>query len=153
MYRFVLCRAAMEPGTPTTEVVYGELTNATDRQIGESVHGIPSVSLSIRLDHVLANAVLNEECRLKVYRGAALIFHGPIVTVEEVGDNNARTVKITAAGAWWYATKRLIPETLDEVGEIFSHASSVSLLMETMLGAANGRFTGDWAERFTGIEA
>lgn len=138
------------------QTIYGELTNATDRTVTEPHMGTPSVGFTLRLDHTLSNTLLNEECLVKAYRGTRLIFHGPVVTVEEVGSEGSRTVRVTAAGAWWRASKRIIPEATLENG--FSLApTNVEDGFYTILGYGNGYTPNhpsvfDWFDNcFTGI--
>lgn len=130
-WRFIL--------TDETGVVFGELTNARDRQITTSIHGIPSLSFTVRVEHALADMLLNEECRVKAYRGTSLQFHGPVVTAEEVGDSEAQTIRVNAAGAWWYATKRFLPTTLTENGGSFT-ATGGRNLSKLLLTHANGLY-------------
>lgn len=132
-------------------IIYGELTNAIERTVTEPLMGTPSLSCTIRLDHPLANTVLNEECLIKAYRGSILLFHGPVITSEEVGSDNARTIRITAAGAWWRASKRLLRGSLTEDG-YSDVANSTENLMKQIMGHANGAGTAV-PEYFTGIGA
>lgn len=145
-WKFVLCSA-------DGSTIYGELTNATERAIADPHMATPSLGCSIRIDHPLALTVLNEECLIKAYKGVQLRFYGPVVTVEEAGSEGSRTVRITAAGVWWRASKRIIQESTTENG--FSIApTGVATGFENILGYGNGYYPaggGYFDDRYTGI--
>jgi hypothetical protein len=122
------------------QTIYGELTNARERTVSDPHMGTPSLSCTIRIDHPLAGTVLNEECLIKAYRGSALIFHGPVVTVEEVGESNGQSVRITAAGAWWRASKRIIKQSTHEAGLGISPSTHLSNAMGFILNFGNGYY-------------
>jgi hypothetical protein len=139
---------------------YGEITNARERSVSDPHMGTPSLSCTIRIDHELADTVINEECLIKAYRGSRLVFHGPVVTVEEVGEATGQNIRITAAGAWWRASKRIIPASTTENGLSYpaNFSTSREQVMPWLLNYANGYnvtngtpFTEDrnW---FTGIQ-
>jgi hypothetical protein len=132
--------------------IHGEMKNASDRSVSDPHMGTASISFSIRTDHPLALKVLNEECLIKAYRGNMLIAHGPIVTVEEAGGGStARALRVTAAGAWWNASKRIIRQSTVENGFTIA-PGSITVGFGDILRYANGFFNGSYFdEHYTGI--
>lgn len=102
--------------------VHGEITQGEERKINLPFMRVPSASFQIPLAHELAPKVLDTDCLLKCYRtrydtGAReLVFHGPVVTAEEVGEPSKQVVAASAAGPLWRLSKRLIPTSENDAG-------------------------------------
>lgn len=100
---------------PTGDVQW-ELIQAHERRVSLVHNNIPQASFVISSEHPAANSVLNDDLLLKVYRGANLIFHGPIVSAEETAGDQGSTIQANAAGVWWRAGRRLILGSRTDAG-------------------------------------
>lgn len=84
----------------------GEILNASDRQVMLPLSGIKTLGFKVRLDNPLSDyMMLNEANYIKAYRGSTLMFHGPILTVEENGDAVGATLAVNAVGPEWFLWK------------------------------------------------
>lgn len=137
-YRFVLSFAN------GTEL--GEVLDAHDRRISTPNGAVPSASFTVALDHPFADYFLNEDLLLKVYRGPVrlsrygenMIFHGPVISVEEVATEDSQSVRVSAAGAWWRAFRRYVPASLTNNGfSINQTYSDFRLVWKPILTAVN----------------
>lgn len=97
---------------------------------------------------------MDTNCLLKCYRQdpvlgtRTLAFHGPVVSAEETGQDNAQSIAVTAAGPYWRMAKRLIPGSKNKVGFGFGTAASL-----VDLGMIARQIVFDTnAENFTGID-
>lgn len=150
MWQFIL--------TDLNGTVHGELTNAGERKVVLPHLRIPSASFKIHLWHPLASTVMDTDCLLKCYRTdprngtRSLVFHGPVVSAEEVGAPLAQSISVTAAGPYWRLSKRLIPGSdVRATGYgLGTTASPVSLggMAHSILAALNNSAT-----NYTGIAA
>lgn len=101
--------------TDRAGVVQGELTNADGRSLALQLNRIPTASFTIPVWHPLCNTILTTETILKVYRRDPvspftnrLVFHGPVMSVEESGAELGQTLAVNAVGPFWRLTKRFI---------------------------------------------
>lgn len=128
----------------------GELLNASGRRITLGVNRVPSATFTIRLDHPLADKVLEANKLVKAYRDGVLRFVGQIVAAEEVSDpqgGGVASVAVTAAGAAWRLASRLAGKTA--AGYVQGTAGAPvdrGAIMAALLAAAN-------AEAYTGVDA
>jgi hypothetical protein len=97
MWAFVLTDAFYNP--------VGEIINAQDRKVTVPLSKLDTLSLKVRLDNPLAEALSDCEGYIKAYRDGGLEFLGPIITAEEVGDATGATVAINAVSSGWYLNK------------------------------------------------
>lgn len=147
MWSFVL--------TDLQGVQIGEVGNADSRKVDLPLMNAPSATFTIPLYHALANTVLTTECLLKVYRkdpntGAnTLAFHGPVVSVEEVGDNLSQSISVTAAGPFWRLGKRIIPGSLVRTTGV-TFTGDLGSIAQTIVTSCNSTgFTGIWPGSLT----
>ena len=132
--------------------VLGEITSADQRKVSLPHMRVPTASFVMPLWHPLADTVLGQECLLKCYRADQktlqknLAFIGPVISVEEVGDNTTQTISVNAAGPFWRLTKRIIPGSLSKSGFAYgTEAAQVDLgqIAHMILTDINGpNFTG-----------
>lgn len=141
--------------TPQGAYTFGELTNAKNRKVTLPLNRVEILSLTIPARHPLAPTAINKDCLVKAYRTGAdgvkrLVFFGPIISTELSADSSGQTVNITAAGAFWRLTKRLLGIRADnglpdKAGVSFGVGTPVDLgsVAESLLSVANGgQYTG-----------
>ncbi len=94
----------------------GEINNASDRQVSFAFNRLNTGSFRVRLDHPLAEDLLQGDSLIKVYQRLSgsstpsIRMVAEIVSVEEVaGENNAGSLAVTYAEAgFWRLSHRLI---------------------------------------------
>lgn len=136
----------------------GEITNADERTVTLGHMKVPSAVFKIPLDHYLADTLAIQDCLIKVYRtdprppnARSLIFHGPVVSTQEVGESLKQSVAVTAAGPFWRLTKRIIPGSDTKSGISFGTRDLGQMAFD-ILAACNGAqdgFTGIWPGNLT----
>lgn len=138
MWSFVL--------TDLQGVVHGELTGSDQRKVSDPWMRIPTASCVIPLWHPLAETVLTTDCMLKCYRTdpittiRTLVFHGIVLSVEEVGETLSQSISIAAVGPEFRLQKRLLGVTKAGI-EFGTEAVKIdlSLIGKQIVDAANGR--------------
>lgn len=138
MWSFVL--------TDLQGVVHGELLGAEQRKVSDPWMRVPTASCLIPLWHPLALTVLTTDCLLKCYRTdivtgtRTLVFHGPVISIEEVGESLSQSIAIAAVGPEWRLQKRLLGITKAgiEFGTVAAQID-LSLIGKQIVDAANGR--------------
>lgn len=118
---------------PAIGDVVGEIPNCVERRLTLPLSRPDSASFKIPLDNRFADRIL--ECKDFVVvndgRGECM-FHGPIVTAEEVGEDE-QTVAVTVASPFWWLDRRLLGRST--AGLEFSAASAENVLTEILLEA------------------
>lgn len=99
--------------TDLAGVPHGEILQASERQVVLPLNRMPMASFTIPLWHTRATTIIDTDCLLQCWRRGAdgvnrLAFHGPIISVEEVGQSLKQSIKVNAAGPFWRLTKRII---------------------------------------------
>lgn len=122
--------------TDLSGTVLGEITNAQDRSVTLAHMKLPACSFKVPLRHYLASALSQQDCLVKAYRNNTLIFNGPIVSTEEVGETNTQSVAVTCAGPFWRLTKRIIPGS-DTKGGVSYGTRDLGQMAFDILNATN----------------
>lgn len=135
--------------TDLSGVTLGEVAQADDRKVSLPLLRLPTAQFKMPLWHSLADTVLNTDTLLKVYRWTAadntkrLLFNGPVISAEEVGENLTQSIAVNAAGPFWRLGKRLIGTTKAGYSQGLTGAVDLGQIMQNLLLAANGvEYTG-----------
>lgn len=130
--------------------VIGEITQGTNRQVTLPLNGVPTANFTIPVWHPLASNVLGLDALLKVYRRDSLtgtrtlVFHGPLLSAEEVGTDTTQTIQAAATGPFWRLTKRFIGQSKAGI-QFGTDAAMIDLgtIAQTLITTTNGvGFTG-----------
>lgn len=138
--------------------IHGEVTQATERKVSLPHMRVPTASFKIPTYHYLAGTVLTTDCLVKAYRvftsptsGATtrtLAFHGPVISVDENGEQGTQTVAVSAAGPMWRLAKRIIPGSKNKDTGWSNGSAAAPLDMGTL---AQNILSNTNADSFTGI--
>lgn len=133
-------------------VTQGEITNASNRQLGFAFNRMDTGSFRVRLDHPMAAQLLAGDALIKVYQatsGAAPVIRmvAEIVSVEEVAsESDAGSLAVTFAEAgFWRLTNRLVGKSATGV----SYGTAVAPVDRGSIAAS--LITAVNAERDTGV--
>lgn len=128
-------------GNNTQPVVYGELTNAMERQVIRSLSAPSTAGFRIGADHPLLSTIFTHDCNLKVYRDNALLFHGPIITSELATDDTTQTPTVTCAAAdpAWRFDKKIVGQS--GTGTLYNGTDRLTII-NTELNAINSNYSG-----------
>lgn len=130
--------------------VLGEINQGENRQVTLPLNGVPTANFVIPVWHPQATNVLGLDALLKVYRRDVitgintLVFHGPLLSAEEVGDDNTQTIQAAATGPFWRLSKRFLGQSKAGL-QIGTDTAMVDLgtIAQSLLTATNGvGFTG-----------
>lgn len=116
--------------TDKNGVQLGEITNPTDPSVALALGQIPALTMTVPLWSPLAASISDSTTLIKAYRTDVLgtrrlIFNGPVIATEEVGERDVQTLAITAAGPYWRLTKRLVGAS--KTGFAYPASSTVDL--------------------------
>lgn len=125
-------------------VTLGEITGAKDRTVTLPHLRVPTASFQVPLWHPRAIDILSGDTLLKCYRKDQLgvnklVFHGPILSVEENGDTAAQSIAVTATGPLWRLTKRFLGVSKVGFGDGTATAlKDLGLIAHDILDTING---------------
>lgn len=109
-------------GSTTSVPGMGKVQNASSKQYSYHVNAGKTAQFTINLDNPCANAVLNNDALLKVYRREKLsgnwVLHmvGDVIHAEESAQGDTGIVTVVAADPWWRLNYRFIGLTTDAKG-------------------------------------
>lgn len=121
--------------TDLTFTPVGEILNAANRQVSLGLNRVSAASFQIRLDNPLVPRIDVDLGYVKAYRNGVLMFFGPIVSTEEVGDRENTSMAVTAAGAPWILAYRLAGKT--SAGFVQATARDRALIVKDLIDTAN----------------
>lgn len=101
-WRFIITDLSLNP--------VGEVLNfvGDSRTLSFGLRTLPQARFQVRMDNPLAEQLASVECYLKVYRDSSLKFFGPVISSEEVGNDQITSLSVTAAGQAWVFTERIV---------------------------------------------
>jgi hypothetical protein len=95
----------------------GEALNFKEFKLPIFVNKVRQCSFKVRLDNPISELLLTAASPryIKVYRNQKLVFYGPVITVQEVGQTGSNAeesaLQINALGPEWIFAKRLVGKT------------------------------------------
>lgn len=113
----------------------GEILNAGNRAVNVGLNRVPTAGFQVRLDNPLVPYLGTGLGYIKAYRNSALMFSGPIVSVEEAGDRENASLAVNAAGAAWVLAYRLVGK--NATGFVQASLLDRALIVKAMIDAAN----------------
>lgn len=128
--------------------VFGELSTADQRKVNVPLLRVPTASFTLPLWHHLADNLLTADCLLKCYRTdhlgvRNLVFHGPVVGVEEAASTDGLSLAVSAVGPFWRLSKRIIGKSKAGIAFPASGERDLGLIAHDILDTTNGNeFTG-----------
>lgn len=120
----------------------GEVLNYREFKLPIFVNKVRQCSFKMRLDNPISETLLTatEPRYIKVYRNQKIVFHGPAITVQEVGQSGSNAeesaLQVNALGPEWVFAKRLVGKTAAGLKWASGTARAVQFreLLETMKG-------------------
>jgi hypothetical protein len=93
----------------------GEILNAKERKLTLPLNKVNTASFKIRLDNPLAESLSTDLGYIKIHRNGLLLFYGPLISVQEVGEGDNSSMHITASGPEWIFSQRLAGKTFEGI--------------------------------------
>lgn len=115
----------------------GEVLNfvGDSRSLSFGLRTLPQSRFQVRMDNPLAEQLASAECYLKVYRDKSLQFFGPVISTEEVGNDQITSLAVTAAGQAWVFTERLVGKS--NIGTKFTSLTDRAEIARQLIEEAN----------------
>lgn len=126
----------------------GELTNVNNFKVDVALSKVRTFQMKIRLDNPYAEflAVTSglEPIYIKAKRNGILLFNGPLMTLQETGEDNNAFVTVNAAGPESIFAKRLVATKSTEQIPGISFAAGTPMVTRfvELLAASNARAVG-----------
>lgn len=121
-----------------------EIVEAAERRVSTPLNRAATASFRLYTDHTNANRALALNNLVKVYRNGQLIFVGPTVTAEEVGDRDNTNIVITASDPLFRLARRFVGKTDAGYADTLSNKTK-GVLAKNVIDTANG-------EGWTGVQ-
>jgi hypothetical protein len=121
----------------------GEIVNAYDLTVSLPLSQLDTLSLRVRIDNPLADALLTTRGYIKGYLNGTLRFYGPMISAEESVTPESSTVAVNAVGAGWVFQKRFVGKS--SAGDVSAAAVDRAQRFVELLDTVN-------TENDTGIE-
>lgn len=126
-WQWLLTDAAFNP--------VGEILNARERKLILPLNKVNTASFKLRLDNPLVEQLATDLGYVKVYRNKVLMFYGPLISVQEVGEGDVSSLVATCSGPEWILTQRLSGKTA--AGIKLASGITMSTRFVELLAASN----------------
>lgn len=136
--------------------IIGEVMNASARQVIKPLKAMSTCTFTMQTSNRWSGyftSPSNPEVLVKAYRDGLLQFVGPVVSSQEVGDEQGKhTIQVNASDAFWRMNARLAGIPATSPGTVTPYSNGTTITPVDLGAVARDLVTVANAQGYTGIE-